>query len=90
MQEHVCFSVLRSGGFGGLAVNRVCCGDALNGLGAVWPSPVMATFLMRRNPKGWLGTLNTCTTAFSNASEAFDLPTRSDKEHSFAVNSVLG
>jgi hypothetical protein len=31
--------------FGGLAVNRICCGDALNGLGAVLPSPVYLTFL---------------------------------------------
>jgi hypothetical protein len=45
---------------------------------------------MRRNPEGWLSTLNTCTTAFSYASQTFDLPTRSDKEHGFAVNRLLG
>ncbi|WP_146183196.1 hypothetical protein [Limnohabitans sp. Bal53] len=70
-------------------MNRVCCGNALNGFGAVWPSPVMATFLMRRNPKGWLSTLNTCSIAFSYASQTVDLPTRSDKEHLFAVNRLL-
>jgi hypothetical protein len=64
MYQNTVISVPFYCSFGAFTVHRVGFGDALKGLSGVWPSPVVAAQLVRRNPKGWLGTLNTCATAF--------------------------